>query len=301
MQAAGRLMMDRFQDPASMRSLIDKSRKDIESNAEVSPAMRPVLLTMMSSLDTFMKSLADTQAAEAASGGKPKATMPEFQVARIETLDVTREIPTGSNEALVRQIRSKWDISFPQAMMWGVLACAAGFAITLVRERKQGTLMRLQVAPVTRAQVLAGKATACFLAVLGVIVLMLVFGIWLGMRPRNSGWLALAALSIAVCFVGIMMLMSVIGKTEESVSGAAWSANMLMAMFGGGMVPLLFMPSFMKTLSNLSPVKWSILALEGAIWRGFTLSEMVVPCAVLICIGAVCLTIGTRVLSRSTI
>jgi ABC-2 type transport system permease protein len=300
MQAAGRLMMDRFQDPASMRSLIDKSRKDIESNAEVSPAMRPVLLTMMSSLESFMKSVADTRAAEAASEGKPKAAMPEFEVARIETLDVTREIPKGSREALVRQVRSKWDISFPQAMMWGVLACAAGFAITLVRERKQGTLMRLQVAPVTRAQVLAGKATACFLAVLGVIVLMLVFGVWLGMRPRNPGWLTIAALSIAFCFVGIMMLMSVIGKTEESVSGAAWSANMLMAMFGGGMVPLLFMPNFMKTLSNLSPVKWSILALEGAIWRGFTLSEMMVPCAVLIGIGVVCLTIGTRVLSRST-
>ena len=121
-----------------MRSLIDKSRKDIESNAEVSPAMRPVLLTMMSSLESFMKSVADTRAAEAASEGKPKAAMPEFEVARIETLDVTREIPKGSREALVRQVRSKWDISFPQAMMWGVLACAAGFAITLVRERKQG-------------------------------------------------------------------------------------------------------------------------------------------------------------------
>ena len=266
MQAAGKLMVDRFQDPASMRSLIDKSRKDIESNAATyPPAMRPVLLTMMSSLDSFHEvagGYAGGGSRRAAAG--TKATMPEFQVAHIETLDVTREIPKGSTEALVRQVRSKWDISFPQAMMWGVLACAAGFAITLVRERKQGTLMRLQVAPVTRAQVLAGKATACFLAVLGVIVVMLVFGIWLGMRPRNPGWLALAALSIAFCFVGIMMLMSVIGKTEESVSGAAWSANMLMAMFGGGMVPLLFMPSFMKTLSNVSPVKWSILALEGA-------------------------------------
>src|SRR4029079_2396667 len=117
-----------------------------------------------------------TQAGESRGGVKPKATMPEFQVARIETLDVTREIPKGSREALVRQVRSKWDISFPQAMMWGVLSCAAGFAITLVRERKQGTLMRLQVAPVTRTQVLAGKATACFLAVFGVIVVMLAFG-----------------------------------------------------------------------------------------------------------------------------
>ena len=97
-----------------------------------------------------------------------------------------------------------------------------------------------------------------------------------------------------------MMLMSVIGKTEEAVAGAAWGANMIMAMFGGGMMPLVFMPSFMKTLSHFSPVKWSILGLEGAIWRGFTPSEMLLPCGALVITGAVCLAIGTAVLSRAT-
>ena len=156
-------------------------------------------------------------------------------------------------------------------MMWGVLGCAAGFAITIVRERKQGTFLRLQVAPVTRSQIVAGKALACFLTVIGVIAVMVALGTWLGMRPRSPALLAIAAVCIAFCFVGIMILMSMIGKSEEAVSGGAWAANMFMAMFGGGMMPLLFMPGFMKTLSNFSPVKWSILALEGSIWRGFTL------------------------------
>jgi hypothetical protein len=40
----------------------------------------------------------------------------------------------------------------------------------------------------------------------------------------------------------------------------------LMAMFGGGMIRLLFVPGFMRTLSHFSPVKWSMLDLEGAIW-----------------------------------
>jgi linearmycin/streptolysin S transport system permease protein len=300
MQSVGKLMGARMQDPASMRTMIEKSRKDILSNKNISPVMRPLIDQMMGSLDGFLKSLADANAAEQKNGGGKAANMPELEIARIQTLDVTREIPKGSNEALVRQLRSKWDISFPQASMWGVLACAAGFAITLVRERKQGTLMRLQVAPVTRTQILAGKATACYLAVIGVIAVMLALGMALGMRPRSFGLLAVAALCIAFCFVGIMMLMSVIGKTEESVSGAAWSANMFMSMFGGGMVPLLFMPSFMKTLSNFSPVKWSILALEGSIWRNFTIGEMMAPCAVLIGTGVICLAIGARVLSRAT-
>jgi ABC-2 type transport system permease protein len=273
------------------------------ARADDMPAlMRPMLTQMMSSLDAFLESWQQVQAAENESvdDSEQSSGMPEFQLARIETIDVTREIPKGSTEALVRQLRSRWDISFPQSMQWGVLGCAAGFAISIVRERKQGTFLRLQVAPVTRAQVLAGKATACFLAVLGVIAIMVAIGVWLGMRPRNPGLLVLASICVAICFVGIMMLMSVIGKSEEAVSGAAWGANMFMAMFGGGMVPLLFLPRFMQTISNFSPVKWSVLALEGAIWRGFTLTEMLTPCAILVAIGAVCLSVGGFVLSRAT-
>jgi ABC-2 type transport system permease protein len=200
----------------------------------------------------------------------------------------------------VKQIRSQWDISFPQSMMWGVLACAATFAITIVRERKQGTLLRLAVAPVTRAQILAGKGTACFAAVVGVVTLMTVIGVALGMRPRSPMLLVLATLCVAFCFVGIMMLISVIGKTEEAVGGGGWGACVVMAMFGGGMIPLAFMPKFMSTIGNASPVKWSVLAMEGAIWRGFTLSEMLLPCGILLAVGAVCLTAGTVVLSRAT-
>jgi ABC-2 type transport system permease protein len=200
---------------------------------------------------------------------------------------------------VLRQLRSKWDISFPQAMMWGVLGCAAGFAITIVRERKQGTFLRLQVAPVTRAQIVAGKALACFLTVIGVIGVMVALGMWLGMRPRSPALLVIAAVCIAFCFVGIMILMSTIGKSEEAVSGGAWAANMFMAMFGGGMMPLLFLPGFMKTLSNFSPVKWSILALEGSIWRGFTLTDMLLPCGILLATGAICLALGARILART--
>jgi ABC-2 type transport system permease protein len=285
--------------------MIKQAQQEIANAADMPLLLRPALLQFMNSLDGMLQTWANVQAAEKqasedVSTGKSTASGPQFQLARIETIDVTREIPTGSTESLVRQLRSKWDISFPQSMLWGVLACAATFAVTIVRERKQGTFYRLQVAPATRAHIVAGKAAACFSAVLAVIAVMIALGAWLGMRPRSPALLAVASLCIAFCFVGIMVLMSVIGKTEEAVSGAAWGANMMMAMFGGAMVPLVFMPGFMKTLSHFSPVKWSILSLEGAIWRGFTPSEMLLPCGALLVVGAVCLMIGSVVLSRAT-
>jgi ABC-2 type transport system permease protein len=295
MKAMGNLVAMRFQDPAGMRPMIQKAKDEVAAAKDIG-MMRPLVAQMLNSLDTFLQAWETVQAADSEADGGVSAEMPEIQLARIETVDVTREVPKGSPEAVLRQLRSKWDISFPQAMMWGVLGCAAGFAITMVRERKQGTFLRLQVAPVTRVQVLAGKALACYVAVVGVIAIMVVLGTWLGMRPRSPELLVIAAVCIAFCFMGIMMLMSTIGKSEEAVSGGAWAANMFMAMFGGGMMPLLFLPGFMKTLSNFSPVKWSILALEGSIWRGFTLSEMLLPCGILLATGAACLAIGSRML-----
>jgi ABC-2 type transport system permease protein len=305
MQAVGKLVAVRFQDPTSMRPMIREAQEEIANATDMPILLRPALMQFMNSLDGMLQTWADVQAVEKAQANEESSSdsatgEPDLQLARIEQIDVTREVPKGSTEALVRQLRSKWDISFPQSMLWGVLACAATFAATIVRERKQGTFFRLQAAPATRAHILAGKATACFVAVLAVIAVMIALGCWLGMRPRNPVMLAVASLCIAFGFVGIMVLMSVIGKTEEAVAGAAWGANMVMAMFGGAMVPLVFMPSFMKTISHFSPVKWSILSLEGAIWRGFTWSEMLLPCGALVLVGTICLVIGTAVLIRAT-
>lgn len=67
-----------------------------------------------------------------------------------------------------------------------------------------------------------------------------------------------------------------------------------MSMLGGGMIPLTIMPPWIQPFSYLSPVRWAIISFEGAIWRGFSLAEMAVPCAILIGIGAVAFAIGAR-------
>ena len=188
MQATGKIVMDRFQDPASMRPLIQDARDKIMADSKLSTPIRLLLNQMMTSLDGFMEKWQEVQTAEIEAGTGKGRNLPPADVlgiARIKTIDVTREPRKGSTDALIRQIRSKWDISFPQAMLWGVLACTAAFAVSIVRERKQGTLLRLQAAPVSRNHVLLGKATACFLTVLGVIVMMVALGSLLGMRPRS--------------------------------------------------------------------------------------------------------------------
>lgn len=196
--------------------------------------------------------------------------------------------------------RSAFEITFPQSLQWALIGTAATFGLSIVTERRRGTWMRLRLAPLSRAHILAGKGLACFIACFSVCLLLMAIGVFVfGVQIGSVPWLIAALASAAFCFVGLMMLMSVLGKTENSVSGAGWALFLVLSMTGGGMVPLMMMPSWMVTLSHFSPVKWSILATEGASWRGFGASEMMLPIAVLLSVGAIGYLIGVLVLRRS--
>jgi ABC-2 type transport system permease protein len=54
----------------------------------------------------------------------------------------------------------------------------------------------------------------------------------------------------------------------------------------------------MSAIGTISPVKWGILALEGALWRGFGPREMLLPCLVLLGFGAIGFGLGARVFAR---
>ena len=205
------------------------------------------------------------------------------------------QVETRPLSALRPGPRNSFEFSFPQGILWGIMGCAATFGVGLVAERNGGTLVRLLTTPLTRTQVLLGKAVACFVAILSVEALLLLVGaIAFGVRPASLGLLVAASLSVAVAFVGLMMLISTLGRTERSASGAGWAILLVMSMLGGGMVPLFVMPPWMATASNVSPVKWAVLALEGALWRGFTAEEMLVPCVILALVGAVAFAAGVR-------
>jgi ABC-2 type transport system permease protein len=195
--------------------------------------------------------------------------------------------------------RNGYEITFPQGLVWGVLGCAMGFAIGFISERTHGTLTRLRIAAISRVDLLAGKALACGAACIMVQAMVMVVGIAV-FRVRPSSWplLVMAAIATTVAFVGMMMLLAGLCKTEES-AGIGWAVFMPLSLFGGGMVPLAFMPPWMAQVGVVSPVRWSILAIEGSLWRGFSLGEMLLPCGVLVLMGAACFFVGTRTLRLS--
>jgi ABC-2 type transport system permease protein len=191
--------------------------------------------------------------------------------------------------------KNAYDLTFPQGILWGIIGCVMTFGLGIVTERSQGTMVRLRMSPISHAQMLGGKALACFIAIAAVECgLFLVGRLFFGVRPTSWVLLVFAGVCAAIGFVGIMMLVAVLGKTEQAAAGAGWAIMLPLTMLGGGMVPLFVMPRWMATAGNVSPAKWAVVAFEGAIWRGFSPAEMLAPCALLVAAGVVCFAVGAR-------
>lgn len=279
-----------FTDAERARSLVRNSIDSVRNDPEIPPLTRGVLLTFLNHLDTFAGDFPVVLESES-----PDKTddASGFQLFSINTIDVTSAEPKSGKP------RVSFDISFPQGIAWGVMGVAAGFGLSLVVERTKGTMLRLRVSPVSPARLLLGKAVGCFITIIAVISLLIAVGILgFGVRPESPPLLAAAVISTAVGFVGIMMIASVLGKTEAAAGGITWAMLTMMAMIGGGMIPLMFLPAWMQPISSISPVKWAILSLEGAIWRGFTPADMLLPCGILLAVGIVGYTVGATIFIR---
>ena len=203
------------------------------------------------------------------------------------------EVEQTAVQAEQRGPTNAYATTFPQAMIWALIGGAASFSLSLTLERSRGTLLRLLVSPTTARQVLASKALAALATSVAVTTALIALGIAaFGVEPSSYPLLALAVLCGAICFSGLTMAFSVLGSTEGGTAGVSWGVMLPMSLLGGVMFPLFLMPLWMQHLSNVSPMKWALLALEGAVWRGFTPVEMILPCSVLVLIGVLAFSFG---------
>ncbi len=286
LEAAGAELQDLMSDPARLASANSQNSLFFES---LPPSdARDQMLTFLD-LSPRVSSLIDEMGLGAATGGNQGFFGPPLE---IEQTEVQAERPGPTNS---------YATSFAQAMLWTLIGGSVSFSMSIAIERSRGTLMRLLVAPITARHLLAAKGLACLGATLFTSSALITLGITVfDVRPTSYPLLALALLCGSICFCGIMMALSVIGGTEQAAAGIGWGLSLPLSMLGGGMVPLFLMPEWMQTLGNISPMKWTLMAYEGAIWRGFTLNEMLLPCAVLVATGVLAFTLGARNLRWDT-
>ncbi len=271
---------DRTADRGWLRGQIGLWRDDVEDANDLDNKQAKLFLDFFNSFDTLLKDVNDENFEAGLKG----------DVINFAKLDVSRE-----REGPI----APFQITFPQVLLWGFLGCTATFAISIVKERRSGTYDRLRIGPLAHAHILGGKGLACFLTCVLIMCILTAGSKFIFKMPMGN-WLLFvpAVLCTILCFVGMMMFICTLGRTEQSVGAAGWAMLMIMGMIGGAMMPLAFMPSWLRSVSNISPVKWGIYTLEGAVWRNFSLVEMIGPCLILLAIGFVAFILGVIMLKR---
>ena len=271
---------EKLTDRNWMRRQVALWKDDVEEDDNVGAKQAKLLFNFFDAYDTLLKDVNDKEYNSAFDG----------DILNFDKLDVNREYEGPM---------TSFQITFPQCLIWGILMCTFTFAVSIVKERTHGTFERLRVGPISRAHILGGKGIACFMTSLLMTCTMYALAKTIFKMPIDNMYLfILAVICTLLCFVGLLMLISTLGRTEQSIGAAGWAILMIMGMLGGAMMPLAFMPSWLRPLSHISPVKWSILAIEGAIWREFTPVEMITPCLILLAIGAAAFLLGVAMLTR---
>lgn len=293
-QAVFQAMQGEFGAGGSGREVVRRGIEGIERDSTAAPADRARRADVLRDLERLMTSLERARAAPGGapltggSGGTDGAGFSGPAIRRV-AVAAARHSP-----------RSGWEVTFPSAMLWALMAVCSTFAVSIVAERRQGTFLRLRLTPVSREQVLAGKGLACFIAGTVVLSALLAVGVALfRVRVGDAAMLAAAVLCTTLCFVGVMMFVATLGREERSVSGASWALLLVQSMLGGGMIPLIAMPPWLQAASHLSVVRWGILSIEGAVWRGFGWAEVAPSLAILLGVGVAGFAIGSAALRRA--
>ncbi|HLI09342.1 MAG TPA: ABC transporter permease [Ktedonobacteraceae bacterium] len=167
-------------------------------------------------------------------------------------------------------------------------------ATSVLQERRDGTFRRLLVSPVSKITLLLGKLLPYYIICLLQAVILFaigkfVFGMDLGPHPVALVGITLA---IAACAVSLGLLISAFVKNEGQANGLSTIIVLVLAAFGGCMVPPVFMPSFMTQLARLTPQGWALLGYQDVMVRGVNLVGTLPTVGALLAFAAVFFIVG---------
>ncbi|MDO6758591.1 ABC transporter permease [Tamlana sp. 2_MG-2023] len=170
----------------------------------------------------------------------------------------------GEKELLPNSVQH----NVPAWTLFAIFFIIVPLSINIVKEKSQGTFVRLRTNPVSYTTVLAGK-TMVYLAVCIIqFILMLLVGIFvfpeIGLPTLDiSGRLPLLLLVTVftgLAAIGLGLLLGTIATTQEQSAPFGATLVVILAALGGVWVPVFIMPKIMQVLSNISPMNWGLNA-----------------------------------------
>jgi ABC-2 type transport system permease protein len=161
-------------------------------------------------------------------------------------------------------------------------------AISLLRERRDGTLARLMVAPIGRGTIVASKALFTFvLGVVSMAVLVTASKFLLGAEWGDPLGVALLILAGVFAATGLQSLVTTLANTDEQAAGYGSIVAVTLGLLGGTFFPIAQGPGLIADLSFVTPHAWLMRGLGELSGGAGAAGDLLLPLGALALFGVV--------------
>ena len=161
-------------------------------------------------------------------------------------------------------------------------------AVSLLQERKEGTLARLLAAPVSRGAVVGAKAIYSFvLGAVSMAILIVASHFLMDASWGDPFAVTVVVLSAVFAAMGLQSLVTTLATTDEQAAGYGAVVGVTLGLLGGTFFPISQTPGLMANLSFLTPHSWIMRALGELSGGAGTLGDVLPAVGALLLFGAI--------------
>ncbi|PJR04845.1 ABC transporter permease [Avrilella dinanensis] len=154
-------------------------------------------------------------------------------------------------------------------------------SVNMVKEKNQGTYIRLLTSPVSHLVFLGGKIITYLIICLLQFYVMLFIGKFvfpyfglIALEWTNLGLLTIVALFCGLAAIGFGVLLGTYAETQEQSAPFGATSVIILAALGGVWVPVFAMPDIMQGFAKISPMNWGLNAFYDILLRQGGLSDI---------------------------
>lgn len=190
------------------------------------------------------------------------------------------------------------------AMFFIVFPLAGNF----IKEREEGSMLRLRLIAGSQLPVMVGKFLFYFSICLVQFVLMILVGIFvmplIGLSSLELGdglGMAVTACAVAIAATGYGLVIAVFFKTPQQALSFGSVSVVILSALGGVWVPVYVMPEFLQLISRFSPLQWGLESFNDLFLRHVSLTYILSNIAKLLCFGLTALVLSVLIHRSRTI
>lgn len=234
--------------------------------------------SIMSMIDAFLKSIEGELFINQMCEQLELTESPDqLKEAMIENKVPINRIPATASDST--KLPNSTQHNVPAWTIFAMFFMVVSLGNNIVKERLNGSFIRLKTMPTSFALVLGAKMLLYLAAAVLQVVLVFSSAILtfplLGLPeltlPSNQFGFVLIVLLSGLSAVSYAMLVGTMVRTQEQSHGFGSMSIVILAAIGGIWVPSFVMPDYMQTISLISPLNWClegfyVLFLKGGSW-----------------------------------